>query len=213
MKKVIIAVVAISTLMISCGEKKEKIEAKDKVDVAAVVAQNNVDLTSSLLEWKGSKPTGSHNGTVALKESTLTIKDGKLDSGEFIVDMSSIKVLDIKDPETAANLVGHLSSEDFFEIGKFPTAKFVIASVSEAEGKLAVTGNLTVKETTKSMTIPATLTEEGGVYTFKSETFNIDRTEYGIKYKSNKFVNNLKDKFIYDLVEMSFEVKTKAPVQ
>ena len=63
------------------------------------------------------------------------------------------------------------------------------------------------------MTIPATLTEEGGVYTFKSEPFNIDRTEYGITYKSNKFVNNLKDMFIYDIVEMSFEVKTKAPVQ
>ena len=211
MKKVIIALVAVSTLMISCGEKKEKIEAKEKVEVADVVVQNNVDLSASLLTWKGSKPTGSHDGTVALKESTLTIKDGKITAGEFIVDMASIKNLDIKDPKSSASLVGHLSSGDFFDVATHPTAKFVIASVTEAEGKLAVTGNLTVKEITKSMTIPATLTEEGGVYTFKSEVFNIDRTEFGIEYKSTKFFNNLKDKFINDIIEMSFEVKTKAP--
>jgi len=211
MKKVIIAIVAVSALMISCkGEKKEKLEAKDEVKVEKVVAQNNVDLTASLVTWKGSKPTGSHNGTVALKESTLTVTDGKLTTGEFVIDMSSIKCLDIKDPKKAASLVGHLSSGDFFDVAKFPIAKFVIASVEEVDGKLSVTGNLTVKETTKGITIPATFTNEGGVYTFKSDKFNIDRTEFGIEYNSGKLANTLKDKLIYDLVEMSFEVKTKA---
>jgi polyisoprenoid-binding protein YceI len=212
MKKIIIAIVAVSALMISCkGEKKEKLDAQDKVEVKEVVAENNVDLAASVVTWKGSKPTGTHNGTVALKESTLTVTDGKLTTGEFIIDMSSIKCLDLKDPKDAASLVGHLSSGDFFDVAKFPTAKFVIASVEEADGKLSITGNLTVKDTTKGITIPATFTEEGGVYTFKSEPFNIDRTEFGIEYKSTKFFNNLKDKFINDLVEMSFEVKTKAP--
>jgi len=211
MKKVLIAIVAISVLMVSCkGEKKEKVEVKEEVKVEKVVVTNNVDLSASLLAWKGTKPGGAHNGTVALKESSLVIENGEITGGEFTVDMSSIKNLDIKSPEYAAKLVGHLSNGDFFDIEKYPTSKFVIASVENAEGKLSVTGNLTVKDVTKSITIPATLTEKDGVYTFTSDKFNIDRADFNVKYGSKKFFDNLKDKFIDDLVEMSFEVKTKA---
>ncbi|MEQ6123193.1 YceI family protein [Pseudotenacibaculum sp. MALMAid0570] len=211
MKKVLIAIVAISTVIISCkGEKKEKLEVKEEVKVEKAVAQNNVDLSASLLSWKGTKPGGAHNGTVALKESSLVVENGKISSGEFLVDMSSIKNLDIKSPEYGAKLVAHLSNEDFFDVTKYPTSKFVITSVEEKEGKLAVTGNLTIKDVTKSITIPATLSQENGVHVFKSETFNIDRADFNVKHKSKRFFDNLKDKFIDDLVEMSFEVRTKA---
>lgn len=210
MKKVIIAIVAVSTLLVSCGEnKKDKVEAKDKVEVEQVVAQNNVDLSASLLTWKGTKPGGAHDGTVALKESTLVIQDGAIASGEFIVDMSSIKNLDIENPEYAAKLVAHLSDSTFFDVAKYPTAKFVITNTDNKDGKLAVTGNLTIKDVTKSITIPASLSEAGGVYTFKSDKFNIDRADFNVKYGSKSFFDDLKDKFIDDLVEMSFEVKTK----
>ena len=211
MRKVLIAIVAVSALMVSCkGEKKEKVEVKEEVKVEKVVADNNVDLTASLLAWKGTKPGGAHNGTVALKPSSLVIEDGKVTGGEFTVDMSSIKNLDIKSPEYAAKLVGHLSNQDFFDVEKFPTSKFVITSVKDTDGKLAVTGNLTIKDVTKSITIPASLSEADGVYSFKSDTFSIDRADFNVKYGSKKFFDNLKDKFIDDLVEMSFEVKTKA---
>ncbi|MFY0603040.1 MAG: YceI family protein [Flavobacteriaceae bacterium] len=210
MKKIVIAVIAISTVLISCkGEKKEKVEAKEEVKVEKVVAKNNVDVGSSLLAWKGTKPGGAHNGTVALKESTLVIENGEIKSGEFLIDMASIKNLDIKDPKYGAKLVGHLTSADFFDIATYPTAKFVITSSEKKEDKLAVTGNLTIKDVTKSITIPATLSEADGVATFKSDTFNIDRADFNVKYGSKKWFDNLKDKFIDDLVEMSFEVKTK----
>lgn len=209
MKKVIIAVVAISTILVSCkGEKKEKLEVKDEVKVAKVAVVNNVDLSSSLLTWKGTKPGGAHNGTVALKESSLIVDKGIVSGGEFVIDMGSIKCLDLKGKK-AGNLVGHLSSADFFDVAKYPTSKFVITSVENKEGKLAVTGNLTLKDVTKSITIPATVSEADGVTTFKSETFNIDRADFNVKYGSKKWFDNLKDKFIDDLVEMSFEVKTK----
>ena len=209
MRKAIIAIVAISVLMVSCkGEKKDKVEVKEEVQVEKVVAEDNVDLTASLLAWKGTKPGGAHNGTVALKPSTLVVDNGTITGGEFTVDMASIKVLDIKDPKKAANLAGHLSNGDFFDVEKFPTSKFVITSVEDKDGKLAVTGNLTIKDVTKSITIPASLTEADGVYTFTSD--KIDRADFNVKYGSKKFFDNLKDKFIDDLVEMSFEVKTKA---
>ncbi len=211
MKKVIIAIVAVSTLLVSCKEeKKDKVEVKEEVKVEKVVATNNVDLTASLLTWKGTKPGGAHDGTVALKESSLVVENGAITGGEFVVDMSSIKNLDIKDPKKSAGLVGHLTSADFFDIEKFPTAKFVITSVADQDGALAVTGNLTIKDVTKSITIPASLSDENGVFTFKSDKFNIDRADFNVKYGSKKWFDNLKDKFIDDLVEMSFEVKTKA---
>lgn len=211
MKKVLIAIVAISVLMVSCkGEKKETVEVKEEVKVEKVVAENNVDLTASLLAWKGTKPGGAHDGTVALKPSTLVVDNGTITGGEFTIDMASIKVLDIKDPKKAANLAGHLASGDFFEVEKYPTSKFVITGVEDKDGKLAVTGNLTIKDVTKSVTIPASLAEADGVYTFTSDKFNIDRADFNVKYGSKKFFDNLKDKFIDDIMEMSFEVKTKA---
>ncbi len=211
MKKVIIAIVAVSTILVSCkGEKKEKVEAKEEVKAEKVAVVNNVDLSSSILNWKGTKPGGAHNGTVALKESSLVVENGKITGGEFIVDMATIKNLDIKSPEYGAKLVGHLSNGDFFDVEKFPTSKFVITSVEEKDGKLAVTGNLTIKDVTKSITIPASLTQENGVNVFKSDNFNIDRADFNVKYGSKKWYDNLKDKFIDDLVEMSFEVRTKA---
>lgn len=211
MKKMLIALVAISTVLVSCkGEKKEKVEAKEEVKVEKAVALNNVDLGASLLHWKGTKPGGAHNGTAALKEGSLLVKKGEIVSGEFVIDMGSIKNLDIKNPEYGAKLVGHLTSADFFDVATYPTSKFVITSVEKQDDKLAVTGNLTIKDVTKSITIPASLTEVEGVPTFKSEKFNIDRADFNVKYGSKKFFDNLKDKFINDLVEMSFEVKLKS---
>lgn len=210
MKKVIIAIVAISTILVSCkSEKKDKVEAKEEVKVEKIAAVNNVDLSGSLMTWKGTKPGGAHNGTIAFKESTLVLDNGKITGGEFVIDMASIKNLDIKDAKKSAGIVGHLSGEDFFDIAKFPTSKFVVTSVADNAGKLAVTGNLTIKDVTKSITIPATLSEANGVTTFKSDLFNIDRADFNVKYGSKKWFDNLKDKFIDDLVEMSFEVKTK----
>ena len=90
-----------------------------------------------------------------------------------------------------------------------PTSKFVITSVLEVEGSLAVTGNLTIKDVTKSITIPASVSTVDGITTFKSELFNIDRADFNVKYGSKRWIEGLKDKFIDDLVEMSFTVVTK----
>lgn len=209
MKKIIVSLVVLASVFTACkGEKK--VEVNEEVKVEAVAELNNVDLDDSVIMWEGTKPTGTHNGTLLLEEGSLVIEDGVLKGGEFVIDMTSIEVLDIPaDDENHAKLTGHLNSGDFFDTAKFPTAKFVISSVENKEGKLHVTGNLTTKDVTKSITIPATLTTTDGVTTFKSETFNVDRTDFGITYKSKKIDAALKDAFINDLMAISFEVKTK----
>lgn len=212
MKKIVLSIVVFALVLTACkSEKKEKVEAKEAVKVEAKAAElNNVDTVASILNWKGTKPGGAHNGTVALESGTILVEEGKLVSGEFVVDMKSIKVLDMPaDNKGNGKLVAHLSNADFFDVEKYPTSKFVITKVEEAEGKLAVTGNLQLKDVTKSITIPATITTEDGVTIFKSEVFNVDRADFNVKYGSKKWIEGLKDKFIDDIMEMSFVVKTK----
>ena len=205
-----IAVVVVSTVLFSCkGEKKEKIVAKEEVKVEETSMVNNVDLTASVMTWKGTKPTGSHDGTVAFKSGGMLLENDVLKGGEFVIDMNTIKNLDMVGSDGAANIEKHLKSPDFFDVEVYPTSKFVITSVLEVEGSLAVTGNLTIKDVTKSITIPASVSTVDGITTFKSELFNIDRADFNVKYGSKRWIEGLKDKFIDDLVEMSVTVVTK----
>src|SRR5438874_2555820 len=88
-----------------------------------VSAQSNID-------WIGRKVTGAHNGTIAVKEGELILNNNKLTGGKIIVDISSIKILDITDPTTNAQFAGHLASDDFFSAEKYPEATLEIFSVS-----------------------------------------------------------------------------------
>ena len=203
MKKVILSLAVLATVLVSCkGKEDKKVEVKEATKVEAVVVENNVNVAASTLLWKGFKPTGSHNGTVKLTSGAMSVSNGLITAGEFVIDMSSIT-----DADGSARLDGHLKSADFFDVEKYPTSKFVVTSSEVKEGKMMVTGNLTIKDVTKSITIPATVTEADGVVTFKSETFELNRADFNVKYGSKSFFDNLKDKFINDNMEMSFEVQ------
>ncbi len=210
MRKIILLVVVFVAFLSSCKEKKQKTMVKKAVEVKASKILNNIDTMASTLNWKGSKPTGSHDGTVKLKSGSILIESGKLKGGSFVIDMNSIYNKDIKDRKTALKLEGHLKSKDFFEVNVYPTSKFEITKVEEVKGKLMVTGNLKIKDVKKSITIPTSVSMKDRITTFKSDVFYIDRSDFNVKYASKKFFDNLKNKFISDIIELSFIVKTKA---
>jgi polyisoprenoid-binding protein YceI len=164
-------------------------------------AQDNfmVNVENSSLTWKGYKPTGSHTGTITLASGNIEIKNNKITGGTFVSDMSTIK-----DADGSAKLEGHLKSEDFFEIAVFPTSKFEITKTEINAGKIQVTGNMTIKGITKQITFPATLAVSKDNVTLISETFQINRADFNVKYKSKTFFNDLKDKFVND--EFDFQV-------
>ena len=82
MKKIMMVVVIISTILFSCkGEKKEKIVVKEEVKVEKTNMVNNLDLTASVMTWKGTKPTGSHNGTVSFTSGGMVVENGVLKEG------------------------------------------------------------------------------------------------------------------------------------
>ncbi len=205
----IITIFFIGLAVVSCKKTKNETEAKaaeeaSKVNAEAVRYTAVVD--SSTVAWKGFKPTKSHNGTINISEGYFAFEEGKLSAGNFIIDMKTIKDLDIEDEEYNGKLVGHLSSADFFDIENHPYAVFVITNVNEEIGMSMIKGNLTIKDIKKNIEFPATISENNGVVTFKSEPFTIDRTEWDIKFHSGKFFEDLKDKLIKDEIEFVIEV-------
>lgn len=167
----------------------------------SLFAQENFKVTieNSTLNWKGYKPTGSHTGTIALASGNIVVKNNKLTGGSFVANMSTIK-----DADGSAKLEGHLKSADFFEVAGFPTAKFDITKSEIKAGKIQVTGNMTIKGITKQITFPATLAVNKDNVTLTSETFQINRTDFNVKYQSKTFFTELKEKFIND--EFDFQV-------
>ncbi|MCG8236640.1 YceI family protein [Tenacibaculum finnmarkense] len=213
MKKSILAIALIAITAVSCKSEKNKVtanqEVKDIKKVENVINSYKANIAESTVTWKGNKPTGSHNGTVSITKGLFEIENNLLKSGEFVIDMNSILCADLEVADGKEKLENHLKGADFFDVEKFPTAKFEVSSSELKDGKLQVTGNLTLRGTTKSITIPATVTQNKGMATFKSAIFSIDRTDFGVTFKSKKIDAALKDKFINDLLEISFDIKAK----
>jgi len=170
----------------------------------------NADTDNSVLNWKGFKPTGDHYGTVTIKKGFFTVKDEQVVSGEFEIDMTSIIDLDMDaDSEYNTKLVNHLKSEDFFSVEKYPVASFKISKTETKGDKTLITGDLSIKGKTHSVSFLASVKNEGANLQVKSETFKIDRSKWDVKYQSKSFFADLGDKFIYDDIELSFEVTAK----
>jgi len=204
MKKALILLSIVSFVFISCKEEKVKqteIKNSTKKEIKAIPKK-----VTNVIVWKGYKPTGSHTGTINVKSTDFKFEGDKLIGGEVIFDMSTIKNKDIKDPNYKADLEKHLKSVDFFDIVKNPTSKFVISTVnSDKNGQVEIKGNLTLNGVTKEIKFPASI--KNG--TLQSKIIKINRTDFGIKFKSKTFFKNLKDKFINDEFDIAFKLNLK----
>lgn len=170
----------------------------------------NVNTEESYIVWKGYKVTGSHHGKVMIKNGELSLDDaGMLTGGGFEIDMATITCEDLEG-EWSQKLVGHLKSDDFFGVEKYPTAKFVITEVVSRgkPGEYKIVGDLTIKETTKEIKFNTVVTEEAGKRVATAD-ITIDRSEYNVRYGSGSFFDNLGDKTIYDEFELSVNLVAK----
>jgi polyisoprenoid-binding protein YceI len=155
------------------------------------VAQSNID-------WTGRKVTGAHNGTIGIKSGELVLQDGKLTGGKFVVDVTSIRILDVTDPATNAQFWGHLASDDFFSLEQYPEASFVItSSVPKENNTYEITGDLTIKGITHEVKFKAAVNNTSDTLTATGR-ITIDRTWYDIKFRSGNFFTNLGDTLIYN---------------
>ncbi|MEL6675353.1 MAG: YceI family protein [Bacteroidota bacterium] len=202
--------------LVACGGKKEA--TVDTADQAAVAEANStaveyaVDLGASSLAWTAKKVTGQHNGVVPITEGSFSMENGTVTAGSFTIDMASLKVLDIEDEETNGKLTGHLNSPDFFNTAEFPAASFevtkAVAVADDSTKTHDISGNLTIKGISKEITFPANVSLTDGTFAAMAD-FNIDRTEWDIRYGSGKFFEDLGDKTIYDDINLVLNLVAK----
>lgn len=212
--KNLILIGAIASLMASPALAKKEATKPTKPTPAAGLMK--VDPAASTVGWTGKKVlvNSAHSGTIKLKSGEIEVTNGNITKGNFVMDMTSITNEDLKaDPKGKGKLEGHLKSADFFDVAKHPEATFKMTSAktlpNPAPGKPTheITGDLTLKGTTKPVTFPATVTMTGD----KAEataTLTIDRTNWDVRYGSGKFFEGLGDKVIAD--EIALNVKLTA---
>jgi len=164
--------------------------------------KKEIKTDKSSVTWKGYKVTGTHEGKISIKSGYLSFNEGKLTGGEFTIDMTSIVNTDLEG-EYKGKLEGHLKSDDFFGVEKFPTANLVFNKVkSTGENVYEVSGDLTIKDLTQAVTFTISLNGNKAKADLK-----IDRTKFGVKYRSTSFFDDLKDKAIYDEFDLSSELE------
>ncbi len=161
----------------------------------------NADKNLSKLVWTGKKVSGSHTGTINLKEGTFKVEKNRIVSGKFLIDMTTIVNNDLEG-NWKERLEGHLRSEDFFSVEKFNTTTLLIESSTEfMSGKAEVSGKLTIK----GMTHPVkfAVVQADGKY---KALVTVDRTLYDIRYGSGKFFSNLGDNMIDDMFTLDVTI-------
>ena len=80
---------------------------------------------------------------------------------------------------------------------------------NDPEATHMVNGNLTIKGITRPVNFKAKIDINDDVLTASAAAFNIDRTQFDIKFKSKKFFDDLKDDFINDDFQIGFYVVAK----
>ncbi len=219
MKKVrkIIYGLGIIALLASCNAENAR-EAKTgdaKETAKGSGSEFKMDPQSTKIMWRGTKPGGEHHGTVMAEEGKLNFENGNITAGTFIIDLNSIVNEDLKG-DMNGRLVGHLKSEDFFYTEQYPEAVFEMVSVNEYSGEATlegieptheITGNLTMRGQTKSITFPARVEAEGNQVSVRTNEFAIDRTKWGVNFKSKSVFNELKDDYIGDMINLKFDIE------
>ncbi len=213
---------AMAAAVVSCKKSEtDSTVTKEQQEVAAQSgAQYQADSATSVVKWNATHKGGMapRYGTLSLQNGTVSVENGAVTGGEFTIDLNSLKV----DPASVTeadkkpeDLAGHLKSADFFDVEKYPTAKFEITSVapfdaakdqSKLEGATnIVSGNLTLKDKTINVTFPAKITVTDAALELAAN-FTVDRSAWNLTYGAE---GDPKDWAISKDIDIALDLKAK----
>lgn len=170
--------------------------------------QYNIDTSQSVVIWRGGMlmGTNSHTGYVHISKGALMIQNGQLSGGTAEIDMNTIED---ENHGRDNGLVKHLKDPDFFDVKWFPVSRIEITKAEPRNGEdTKVTGNLTIKGITRAVTFPARVEVKDGIAKANSKLV-IDRTQWGVRYKSGKFFDLLADQTMADSIEFHINIVAK----
>lgn len=177
-------------------------EAQTAASPRAAAAQTYVITPeNSKIEFVGSKVTGSHNGSFQKFAGEIHYT-GDVNASHVTITMQTDSLT-----TDTPDLTKHLKTADFFDVAKYPEAKFESTAIKAGGDKGAshtITGNLTLHGVTKSVTFPATIAVTPDAVTVDS-SFSINRKDFGINFAGAS------DNLIRDDVVLTLKIKgTKA---
>jgi polyisoprenoid-binding protein YceI len=117
-------------------------------------------------------------------EVSGTLQVDAIDPTQSVIDMTiNVASIDTREPQRDA----HLRSADFFDVDRFPTLRFRSTRVSGSGDELQVTGDLTIRDITREVTLIVTpegnVTDPwGGVRAGYSATTKINRNDFGLTW-------------------------------
>ena len=201
-----VALVAIAALLLlsacanpAADKPKAVVGEATNTSSASPIAGEKYLITSenSKIEFIGAKVTGHHNGSFKKISGTIDYA-GQIEKSRVSITIDSGS-LETDTPD----LTKHLKTADFFDVAKYPDAKFESTAIKPGGEKGAshtVTGNLTLHGVTKSVTFPATITVNPGVINVES-SFAINRKDFAINYPGKT------DDLIRDDVALTLHIK------
>lgn len=191
--------------------KVEEKKTEEKKPAVQAAAAHTLDVAkTSSVAWTGYGVGKSHTGDFKVYEGKAAYdKAGTLQMVQFTVKTDSMT-------SDSEKLTTHLKSPDFFNVAKFPEAKFESTSIV-AKAKDAFTheiaGKMTMLGVSKVVTFPATVKVEGDKLTADSE-FKVNRKDFNMIYgvaDTDDLKKKLGDKAINEEVLMKIHVEAPVP--
>lgn len=138
------------------------------VEEEVVVENYSLDKDNSTIKWKGMmSPEYFHTGTVNLSEGSITMTDGELTGGSFVVDMTTITNTDLveeKGTYLEGHLMGTMVDEDhpenmFFQVPKYSTVTVTLGEYKD--GMLTTTLDILGQKITQDVKVDLKSNENG----------------------------------------------------
>ncbi len=164
---------------------KADVKDADEADSDATASDESgvtfVLLPESELGFEGSKVTGSHVGGFEKFTGSfqVDVENKKLvENGRHVVEIDMTSTWSDND-----RLTGHLKSDDFFDVEKFPTATFVLNKAVETDTGYELSGTLDFHGVKKAISFPATaeVADDERSVNVKAE-FAINRMDFGVEF-------------------------------
>lgn len=211
--RLILSAIVSGAVLASCGGEaktenhEEAAHSEQMVDEQAAPQETGaatwaIDTEGSKIKWTGGTSGAqvySHYGTIGIKEGKFMTEGQELTGGSIIIDMTAISPEDegYSEEHPASDLVGHLSSPDFFDVENNPTATFTIKSV---EG-MTVTGDLTVRGITHEESLNLEVMDVAPEHAHLRGMLEFDRQKYDVAWE-----HYLKDVVLSDMIALEFEI-------
>ncbi len=210
-------IMATLALMTACGGQEGT--SPEDVEKEVVPTTYNVLATEGYFKWTMQKPGKTFQGTVPIMGGTMVVKDNQVVSGYAMVDAHNF-ILDEDDfetPRAIEELRKVIRNPEVLYTDSFPEATLEITGVKELDAdqyidgvRLThhVTGNLTIKDVTNQVQFDANVRMDEDKLNIIAPRIIIDRTQWGVDYKSKSVHDDLKDDYVEDEIHLRIRLNT-----